>query len=514
MKRLLIVLLGMLAFQANVWAARCDEMTAKVLAPGAGSVLIKGAPFVVQWQDLDVCLGDSVTIEVTKEDGGRAPWFKKIKKIDNYGFYSIEASAIDAKNLKIKYRFQIKSKKRRCKGKFCAIQSELFAIAKFRQNTKNEIKEQVGRRIEANVSTTTTEDAINRDTLLRITMLEQRLADLEGATVGGGGDAVRVVSAPVAKPVVKPVDKPDLIVELKPEPSPKSKEVGDENATGAGGASLVEVDDGLPDGTPWREVVDQNRETEHTLCYDEDDIYGGGWVAGPNYCEPNTDCEDLIRRIERAEQYEERAARESGYGDAWRREIDRVIELRTSFNEEYVEETQYCRGDWLRGGINNDCLHDIDGVWKEGMRWRTCIGVKWNVANGHDYETNPVCWSASAGRWWVRGARLEGVAWDTGENPWVVGKPITTATHGTVYDEQKSHYDCRTKCASYGDPEGIAWCNWSGYHHRNEAQQVTCEYQGETIPLGSHTEAQTHARHESSACSFRHISFKPRLTSQ
>lgn len=506
MKRLIIVLLGMLVFQANVWAARCDEMTAKVLAPGAGSVLIKGAPFVVQWQDVDVCLGDSVTIEVTKEDGGRAPWFKKIKKIDNYGFYSIEASAIDAKNLKIKYRFQIKSKKRRCKGKFCAIQSELFAIAKFKQNTKNEIKEQVGRRIEANVSTTTTEDAINRDTLLRITMLEQRLADLEGATGGGGGDAVRVVSAPVAKPVAKPVDKPDLIVELKPEPSPKSKEVVseviDENATGAGGASLVEVDDGLPDGTPWREVVEQNRETEHTLCYDEDDIYGGSWVAGPNYCEPNTNCEILIRRIEEADHWVTEAARTGDVDDVMR-EVNRVSELRTSFNEEYVEETQYCRGDWLRGGPNNDCLHDIDGVWKEGMRWTTCQGVKWNVANGHDYKTNPVCWSPVGQR-----RHLEGVAWDTGENPWLVGNAISS------YYESPSHYDCRTKCASYGDPEGIAWCNWSGYHRTNEAQQVTCEYQGETIPLGSHMEAQTHARHESSACSFRHLSFKPRLTSQ
>ena len=81
MKKLLVVLFGVLVFQANVWAARCDEMTAKVLAPGAGSVLIKGAPFVVQWQDVDVCLGDSVTIEVIKEDGSRAPWFKKIKEI-------------------------------------------------------------------------------------------------------------------------------------------------------------------------------------------------------------------------------------------------------------------------------------------------------------------------------------------------------------------------------------------------------------------------------------------------
>ena len=116
MKRLIIVLLGMLVFQANVWAARCDEITAKVLAPGAGSVLIKGAPFVVQWQDMDVCLGDRVTIEVIKEDGGRAPWFKKLTEIDNLGFYVIEPIAMKKTRFKSRFRFRIKSKKKRCEG--------------------------------------------------------------------------------------------------------------------------------------------------------------------------------------------------------------------------------------------------------------------------------------------------------------------------------------------------------------------------------------------------------------
>ena len=81
----------------------------------------------MQWQDVDVCLGDRVTIEVIKEDGSRAPWFRKIE-IENYGFY--QSDAIVPRHFERNYRFKIssKSKNRRCEGGSCEIQSGLFDI--------------------------------------------------------------------------------------------------------------------------------------------------------------------------------------------------------------------------------------------------------------------------------------------------------------------------------------------------------------------------------------------------
>ena len=128
MKRLLVVLFGVLAFQANVWA-KCgdpvDQESAKFLSPGQDSVLIKGAPFVVQWQDDAKYLCKKVKIELIEVSGNKKS--KVIaKRVDNVGYFTLDKLMASVKDktsaekprdrTKFEYQFKISSIKKACEG--------------------------------------------------------------------------------------------------------------------------------------------------------------------------------------------------------------------------------------------------------------------------------------------------------------------------------------------------------------------------------------------------------------
>jgi len=82
-KRLLIVLFGVLVFQGNAQSETCFEeytwngaagaVTAKVLTPTSddSSVLNKGAAFLLQWQDRQEILGGKVKVTLISEKGNK-----------------------------------------------------------------------------------------------------------------------------------------------------------------------------------------------------------------------------------------------------------------------------------------------------------------------------------------------------------------------------------------------------------------------------------------------------------
>ena len=186
MKRLLVVLFGVLVFQGSVWA-KCgnpdDKESAKFLSPGQDSVLIKGAPFVVQWQDDAKYLCKKVKIELIEVSNN-----KKTKVIaareDNIGYHTIDKLMASVKDrtsaekpghrTKFEYQFRISSIKKACKGAPCQILSKSFTLANAELAIHRKTHGKGSQRDEAVVLATSEV----RDALVRLTALEERLGEL------------------------------------------------------------------------------------------------------------------------------------------------------------------------------------------------------------------------------------------------------------------------------------------------------------------------------------------------
>ncbi len=178
MKRLLLVLFGVLVFQGSVWA-QCPD--AKVLSPGANSVLIKDLPFVLQWQDDDLCLGKQVTIDLVDDKGksSRIAYMKNKKdykvKHPNSGFLNIDR--LIAPESDHKYRFKI-SPAKKAQGQE-SIESEPIVVRL--SNSFQKKGGALGSRSDASIPYQI------GDLLTRIAALEATVKALEGAD-GAGGD--------------------------------------------------------------------------------------------------------------------------------------------------------------------------------------------------------------------------------------------------------------------------------------------------------------------------------------
>jgi hypothetical protein len=122
MKRLLVVLFGVLAFQGSVWAeghsrgyeCRIRIGSAQVLTPASddSSTANKGEAFLLQWKDPDRVLGDNVKVTLQEHDGGPVPLSDpQLNKVPNTGNTLITKRSMGDKKIKTgeehRYYFQI-----------------------------------------------------------------------------------------------------------------------------------------------------------------------------------------------------------------------------------------------------------------------------------------------------------------------------------------------------------------------------------------------------------------------
>ena len=162
MKRLLVVLFGVLVFQASVWA-ECPD--AKVLSPGENSVLIKDLPFVLQWQDDDLCLGREVKIDLI-DDNDKHIAYEEGKRVDykvkrtNSGFLIINQFKAPPSHQKYHFKISPTQKSKRAD----TIESKPFSVI------TSKVKHASGERAE--VFDKSKEYYLYRDLLARITALE------------------------------------------------------------------------------------------------------------------------------------------------------------------------------------------------------------------------------------------------------------------------------------------------------------------------------------------------------
>ena len=114
MKKILVVLAGFFCclFHTSVWADCGEEHTARFLSPGSGSVLINGAPFVLQWQDNSRCLGKRIQIDMIRESDG-----KRVRQIqanaENSGYFEITRVRAPVTHQADRYQFRIKSSRQK-----------------------------------------------------------------------------------------------------------------------------------------------------------------------------------------------------------------------------------------------------------------------------------------------------------------------------------------------------------------------------------------------------------------
>ena len=95
MKRLGMVLLGLMFWSMNTLAQEDCGTPPRVLAPGKHSVLLFDQPFVVQWQDDDKCLGDTVKIEITQMGHGEFSSQVLASETENKGHYEVWGDQLD-----------------------------------------------------------------------------------------------------------------------------------------------------------------------------------------------------------------------------------------------------------------------------------------------------------------------------------------------------------------------------------------------------------------------------------
>ena len=95
MKRLGMVLLGLMFWSVNTLAQEDCGTPPRVLAPGKHSVLLFDQPFVVQWQDDDQCLGDTVKIEITQMGPGEFSSQVLASETENKGRYEVWGDQLD-----------------------------------------------------------------------------------------------------------------------------------------------------------------------------------------------------------------------------------------------------------------------------------------------------------------------------------------------------------------------------------------------------------------------------------
>ena len=91
MKRLGMVLLGLMFWSMNTLAQADCGTPPRVLAPGKHSVLLFDQPFVVQWQDDDKCLGSMVKIETFRigEPNELTSIYALASETENKGHYEV-----------------------------------------------------------------------------------------------------------------------------------------------------------------------------------------------------------------------------------------------------------------------------------------------------------------------------------------------------------------------------------------------------------------------------------------
>ena len=127
MKRFLVVLFGVLVFQANAnaqsdtcfevhtWNGGAGPVTAKVRTPASDGfwILNKGAPFLLQWEDREEILGDNVKVTLKRVKGDEIVPLgdSSLNNLPNTGYALISKRSLKGKNIKTgkenKHYFQI-----------------------------------------------------------------------------------------------------------------------------------------------------------------------------------------------------------------------------------------------------------------------------------------------------------------------------------------------------------------------------------------------------------------------
>jgi len=161
MKRLGMVLLGLMFWSMNTLAQEDCGTPPRVLAPGKHSVLLFDQPFVVQWQDDDQCLGDMVKIEITETGHVDSSSYVLIKETQNSGHYQV----------RLNYRFTSRHGPGRYRIKISNIHKTFRpAVSK---NFTIEDNRWIGDRLKVQM-TSVHEDIDIRGLLIRLTAMEKQ----------------------------------------------------------------------------------------------------------------------------------------------------------------------------------------------------------------------------------------------------------------------------------------------------------------------------------------------------
>ena len=205
MKKILVVLAGFLfcAFHTSVWADCGEENTAKFLSPGPGSVLINGAPFVLQWLDNFRCLGKRIRIDMIRESDGRT--VRRIQpNVENLGYCEIVKVRAPVTHEADRYQFRIKSSRQEDRQ----IESKPFTVTNVGVPGG---KDDEGIKFAPYISI--------RDALTRITALEEFVEELTTQVTGGSilqPELPRATAGKLKKKYKKPAG-----TKKKPKPTPE-----------------------------------------------------------------------------------------------------------------------------------------------------------------------------------------------------------------------------------------------------------------------------------------------------
>ena len=431
MKRLLIVLFGVLAFQGSVWADSClknwppDEDSvaiARILFPVEDEqVISKKSSFGLVWHEKDAIgesLGGKVNIRLYERGKETRDLFNnRLQNKNNTGFFLINKKDFSAAKVIAdkEYYFEVQGAGKA--GSKARIHSGCFTFdVKQREDLQCDSATKMKECIKVLV-------AQNNSALARISALEERL----DASENSGASGSTIINQNTAH---------------------SHSEYAEEGHRHNFASSLHSHDNYAN-----KRRIEALQETMlgHISYHLNDGIQAGGTDSESQVADPGGDAGSVADEVpdtsaSTGSDSESRAADSGGTGTGW-----------------------------LTGGPEGECRHDEDGVWAPGMNWEECIGVKWNAANGYDdVDSNPICWS-------LGGTTAEFFNIEPQyEDMWVVGR-----AEGTRWAPGKrSEYLCRTACAMIGGPRGCrdTSVGWAMPRTEWESIRTYCEINRMTTP--------------------------------
>ncbi len=261
MKRLLVVLFGVLVFQGSAWALTSggglcqkngDGGKARVLSPADTQQLNKGSAILLQWKDSENWLGNKVTIELHSRKGETEQLVKPWPLQINTGSALITRADLRGAKIKkaskkdIRYFFRLKNHARPKRS----IDSGCFTFTKSEksQRQRRNLKEEI--------------EGLDSTLALALVIISDLTARLD-ALEGGGTVNANNGAGPIG---------------------------GNVPTTMGQDLAKAEVRVRFPNGTAWTQMQAQNQSLEACWCDGEDDPVGyctaRGWAVGtlqPNY---------------------------------------------------------------------------------------------------------------------------------------------------------------------------------------------------------------------------------------